>query len=119
MKFKSAKIVNFSHPLTSEQIKEVEEKESIKIEEVINIPVQFDIESDFLPQFEKMIKNVENLESEFFKVVYVNPPSLGTISFMLGVEIKKYFYNPKILRWKQDRGGIFPVWKLAEVIEIK
>jgi hypothetical protein len=119
MKFKSAKIINFSHPLTPEQVSEIESVESIKIEDIINVPVQFDIESDFSSQFISLMKNIEHLESDFFNLVYINPPSLGIIAFMLGVEIKKYFYNTKILRWKQDRTGIFPVWKLAEVIEIK
>jgi hypothetical protein len=45
-------LVTFSHPLTSNQITQAEALTHQTIDQVISLPVRFDIQQPFLPQLE-------------------------------------------------------------------
>jgi len=68
-------LLNFSHPLSTEQISQVENLTQQKIDQIISIPVQFDNDLPFIPQLEALVSNIP-LSSEVLQTetILVNPP---------------------------------------------
>lgn len=114
-------ILNFSHPLTGEQVEQTARLANQPVEQVINLPVQFDNQQPFLPQLEGLV-NTLPLSAEQLQTapIAVNPPSLNFITALLLAELHgRMGYFPPILRLRPIEGSLPPRYEVAEVLNLQ
>ncbi len=74
-------ILNFSHPLTPEQLAQVEALTGQKVEQNLALYTHFDLEQAFGPQVEALFKDIPFTPSEWQTLpLVVNPPSYNYIT---------------------------------------
>ncbi|HPH98122.1 MAG TPA: CRISPR-associated protein Csx15 [Anaerolineaceae bacterium] len=114
-------ILNFSHPLTEENLAQVEALTGNPVERVISIPVQFDTNQSFLPQLEQMMGAL-SLSSEELQTlpVLINPPALNFITVMLMADLHgRMGYFPPVLRLRPVAGALPPRFEVAEILNLQ
>ena len=114
-------LLNFSHPLTPEQIAAVERLTGQPVTEQVDLPVQFDNAAPFLPQLEELAARIaippERLQVE---AVVVNLPSLNFIAAPLLAELHgRMGYFPPVLRLRPVEGSLPPRYEVAEVLNLQ
>jgi hypothetical protein len=114
-------LLNFSHPLSPDQIAQVEEITRQKIEQVIELPVQFDNDQPFIPQLEALAARIplsaEQMQNE---AILVNPPSLNFITALLLAELHgRMGYFPPILRLRPIPDSLPPRYEIAEALNLQ
>jgi hypothetical protein len=115
------KIINFSHPLTKNQIAQIEQITQISITEVIEIKTQFDHLQSFSQQVETLINSV-NLSSTEWQTtpLLINLPSLNIIAALLLADLHgRMGYFPSILRLRPIDGIGLPQFEVAEIINLQ
>jgi len=91
-------LINFSHPLTSEQLRAIEQLVQLDagqagqaggaIERILDAPAQFDHVQPFVPQVTALVDGVELTSAEWQTAqILVNPPSLNAIAVTLLAEL--------------------------------
>lgn len=114
-------LLNFSHPLTSAQLQQVEALTDQPIEQVINLNVHFDNQVPFLEQLKKLVSQIP-LDSTSLQSMplLVNPPSLNFITAMLLAELHgRMGYFPPILRLRPVGGSLPPRYEIAEILNLQ
>ncbi len=114
-------VLNFSHPIPPNQQAQIQEQTGQLVERLINLPVQFDNQQDFVPQFESLINSLpltpEELQTE---QILVNLPSLNFISALLLAELHgRMGYFPPILRTRPIEGSLPPKYEIAEILNLQ
>lgn len=114
-------LFNFSHPLTADQISQVEKITGKSITEVRHVPVQFDHEQPFAAQVTALADSCglspEEWQTTPFLVV---PPSLNFIAVALLAELHgRCGYFPPHLRIRPVQGSIPPHYEVAEVLDLQ
>ncbi len=114
-------LLNFSHPLTPDQIARIEALTGQKIDQTCSLPVQFDNQQDFLPQLAALVSQIplsaEALQTE---PILVNPPSLNFITALLLAELHgRMGYFPPIIRLRPIAGSLPPRYEVAEVLNLQ
>ena len=114
-------IVNFSHPLTSEHLAQVEALTSQVVERVIDRPTQFDAAKPFVPQVVALVDSVALTPAEWQTLpLMVNPPSLNLIAVSLLAELHgRMGYFPPVVRLRMTEGAMPPRFEVAEVISLQ
>ncbi|HRJ76859.1 MAG TPA: CRISPR-associated protein Csx15 [Anaerolineales bacterium] len=92
-------ILNFGHPLTSEQIADIEKLTGQRILNIINLSTQMDLEADIFPQVESLLDSVPQ-DFNFERDPYiVNLPGLSFIAASVLACLHGHSgYFPPILR---------------------
>lgn len=114
-------LLNFSHPLTEEQLARIEALTSRKVGQVLPLAIQFEHDQPFLPQLQAVLKKV-TLSSEQWQTapIIVNLPSFNYITALLLAELHgRMGYFPPILRLKPVEGAVPPRYEVAEVINLQ
>jgi len=114
-------IINFSHPLSENQIRQIESITPHKVERVINLPVQFDNDLPYAPQVRQLADRVP-LDSETLQTarILVNPPALNFITAMLLAELHgRMGFFPPILRLRPEPDSMPPVFEVCEIINLQ
>lgn len=114
-------LINFAHPLTDENMQQIEKIIGQKVDSVTLIPAQFDPSSDFVPQVSDLICSMNfgarNWQTES---ILVNLPSLNTIASLLLAELHgRMGYFPAILRLRAVEGAVPPKFEVAEIINLQ
>ena len=114
-------ILNFSHPLTPEQIAQTERLSAQPVERVLSFPVQFDNDLPFLPQLQELVAQIdlppETLQSA---AILVNPPSLNFITALLLAELHgRMGYFPPALRLAPAPGSLPPRYAVVEILNLQ
>lgn len=113
-------VINFSHPLTQEQVAQAEALTGQKVERVVEVRAQFDHEQSFAPQVRALVDQV-NLTAEEWQTdpLLVNPPSLHVIAAALLAELHgRMGYFPSILRLRPVAGSNPPQFEVAEILNL-
>jgi len=110
-------IVNFSHALTRDQVGEIEELVG-KVDRIINVPVQMNLEEPFAPQITAIADRVGlSLEQWRSIPIIVSLPGLAPAAVLLLAELHgRIGHYPLCLRFKQ----IFdtpPRYAVAEIMD--
>jgi hypothetical protein len=96
-------ILNFTHPLTSEQQAQIEALANISIEEVRTIRVQINQEELLEPQFTAIV-DATGLTSEEWQTrpLLINPPGYAPAAFVLLSELHgRIGHFPTLVRLRQ------------------
>jgi len=114
-------LLNFSHPITSEQQAQIEGLVERPLERIIALPTHFDQSQPFLPQLREVLKMVTFTPEEWQTApIIVNLPSYNYIAALVLVELHgRMGYFPPILRLKPVEGAIPPRFEVAEVINLQ
>ena len=114
-------LLNYSHPLTPEQIARVEELTRQKVERVLNLPVQFDNNAPFLPQLDALMQALPLSPTELQSAaVVVNPPSLNFITALVLAALHgRMGYFPPVIRLRPVEGALPPRYEAAEVLNLQ
>jgi predicted HTH transcriptional regulator len=114
-------VVNFSHPLTDEQKEQARHLTSVRIEEVINVPVQFDHNRAFQEQALDAV-NRAGLTSHQWQTrdIVVNLPGFAPAAAVVLAEIHgRMGHFPTILRLRPVHGEGAPRYEITEAINLQ
>jgi hypothetical protein len=114
-------LLNFSHPLTPEQLAAIEALTGQKVERVIPLPVHFANDQPFLPQLQRLLSRIplepEELQTREF---LINPPAHNIIALLLLAELHGQMgYFPSVVRLAPIEGATPPRFQVAEVINLQ
>jgi hypothetical protein len=114
-------LINFSHPLTQEQINQVESLTGQTISQVVDQPVQFDNNRQFSEQVNDLLKDLpissRKLQTE---AIIINPPALNFITALLLAELHgRMGYFPAILRLRPVDGSLPTRFETAEILNLQ
>jgi hypothetical protein len=114
-------IVNFSHPLTKEQVDRIEELLQRKIERAINIPSQVDPAEPLDPQIDAMISQTGLSEIEWQSLsLIINLPSLNcSVAVLLAKVHGLCGYFPAIICLRPVPGRITTCFEVAEIVNLQ
>jgi len=114
-------LLNFSHPLTAEQIGQVEKLTRQPVQQIIDLPVQFDADSPFLPQLEALASCIPLTPAQLqTEPLVVNLPSLNFIAGLLLAELHgRMGYFPPVLRLRPVPESLPPRYEVAEVLNLQ
>ncbi len=114
-------LLNFSHPITSEQLAQLEGLIGQKVERVIEIPTQIDPQHPLAPQVVALADKVGLSPAEWQTLpLLVNPPALNFIAVVLLAELHgRMGYFPPVLRLRPVPGVVPPRYEVAEIINLQ
>jgi hypothetical protein len=113
-------ILNFTHPLTTQQREQIEALAATSIEEVRTIPVQINQEDPLEPQIIAIVDTV-GLSSEEWQTrpLAINPPGYAPAAFVLLAELHgRIGHFPALLRLR-PKGGALTSYEVAEILNLQ
>lgn len=114
-------LLNFSHPLSPDQLARVSELTGQPIDEVRHYMAQFDQDAPFIPQAEALIEQI-GLSPQAWQSapLIVVLPALNHIAAVVLAELHgRMGYFPPIVRLKPVAGALPPRYDVAEVINLQ
>jgi hypothetical protein len=114
-------LLNFTHPLTPDQLARVEALTSESVVEVRNVPAQFDNDHPFIPQVEALA-DACGLSPEEWQTMplLVVPPALNFIAVALLAELHgRCGYFLSCVRMRPVSGARPPRYEVAEVLDLQ
>lgn len=114
-------LVNFAHPLTEEQLHQLEALTGRKVERVIAIDAQIDPQEPLAQQVVRMVDQVGFTAEEWQTLpLLIVLPSLNYSAGVLLAELHgRMGYFPSIVRLRPVAGVIPPRFEVAEVINLQ
>ena len=114
-------IFNFSHPLTQEQLSQIEILAQQKINRVQEIKTQFDHQQQFVPQLAGLVDKLSLSKDEFQSLpIIINLPSFNIIACLVLAELHgRMGYFPPVIRLRPVEGIIPPKFEVAEIINLQ
>ncbi len=114
-------ILNFTHPLTPEQVRQIETLTGETVAEVRQVPAQFDTEQPFAPQVIALVEAC-GLSPEAWQTtpLLIVPPALNFIAVVLLAELHgRMGYFPPVVRTRPVAGSLPPRYEVAEVLNLQ
>ncbi len=114
-------LLNFSHPLTPEQLAQVAELTAQPIDRVLSLPAQFDHQQPFGSQLEQLMAQIDLSPDDWQTAsILVNPPSLNFIAALLLAELhgRMGYFSP-IVRLRPVEGALPPRYEVAEILNLQ
>lgn len=114
-------IVNFSHPLSEQQLKQVEELTGQPIEKVIEIHSQINPQQPLEDQVLRMVDQVPLSPAEWQTApILINPPSLSFTAVLMVADLHgRMGFFPAFLRLRPVEGAIPPRFEVAEILNLQ
>jgi hypothetical protein len=114
-------ILNFSHPLTPEQIAGIEALTGQPVARTIALPAQFDNSQPFAPQVEALIETCGLSSSEWQTTpLLIVLPSLNFITAILLAELHgRTGYFPSCVRLRPVAGAVPSRYEVAEILALQ
>jgi len=128
-------LLNFSHPLTPDQLAQTVELTGQPIERSISLPAQFDHQQPFGPQVDQLIAQIDPSSFDLRSggsgqgltpnewqtaPILVNPPSLNFIAALLLAELHgRMGYFPPIIRLRPIEDALPPGYEVAEILNLQ
>lgn len=114
-------IVNFSHPLSEQHLKQVEELTGQPVEKVIEIHSQINPQQPLEEQVLRMVDQVPLSPAEWQTApILINPPSLNFTAVLMVADLHgRMGFFPAFLRLRPVEGAIPPRFEVAEVLNLQ
>ena len=114
-------LINFAHPLTSEQLDQIEALTNQKVERTIETPAGINPQEEMHSQVIKLIEQAGLSPSEWQTYpLLINPPSLNFIAITLLAELHgRCGYFPAHLRMRPVEGRVPIEYEAAEILNIQ
>ncbi len=114
-------LLNFSHPLTAEQLTQVETLAGHPVERTLGTLAQFDHAAGFVGQVRDLVEGVGLTPDEWQREpLVVNLPGYTPGAACLLAEIHgRAGYFPTIIRLRPSAGSVVTVYEVAELINLQ
>ncbi len=114
-------ILNFSHPLTSDHLAQIEGLVEEHIDEVRDVTAQLDHQQPFVPQVEALANACRLTPQEWQTAsLLVVPPALNFITAALLAELHgRMGYFPDCLRLRPMANVRPPRYEVAEILDLQ
>lgn len=114
-------LLNFSHPLTPEQVAAIESLTGTAVARRVEVPVQFDEQQPFVPQVRALVGAVALSAHEWqTQPILVVLPSLNFITAALLAELHgRMGYFPPVVRTRPVADRIPRVYEVAEILDLQ
>jgi len=114
-------ILNFSHPLTPDQVQQIEALTGGAVAEVRSVAVQFDPEQPFVPQVAALAEACGLSPQEWqAEPILIMPPALNFIAVTLLAELHgRMGYFPPVVRTRPAPNSLPPRYQVAEVLNLQ
>ncbi|MEW5957531.1 MAG: CRISPR-associated protein Csx15 [Chloroflexota bacterium] len=114
-------ILNYAHPLTAEQMAQIEQRVGASVAEVKHIKVQLNQAEPLIPQVTALADAAGLANEEWSgRALLVNPPSLNFVAVALIAELHgRMGYFPACLRLRPIEGSVPPRFEVAEVLNLQ
>lgn len=114
-------LLNFSHPLTPEQQRQIEALTGRPIERIIEVHSQIDPQQLLVQQVADLVDQAGLSPVEWQTLpLLINPPSLNFIAIVLLAELHgRCGYFPAHLRLRPAQGSLPPRYEVAEVLDLQ
>jgi len=117
-------LLNFSHPITEEQHKQIKRAIDADITDrpldILKVECQMGVNADFAEQVVSLVDACKLSPHEWqTKRILVNLPALSTAATLMLAELHgRCGYYPPVIRLKQKDGVIPPRYVLAEIMDV-
>lgn len=113
-------VLNFTHPLTEDHIKQIETLAGTAIDGVHTIPVQIDQQSPLEEQIRSIIDHVPLTSQEWqTRALLINPPGYAPAAFVLLAELHgRTGHFPTLIRLRPVAGPITR-FEVAELLNLQ
>lgn len=114
-------LLNFSHPLTTDQLDQVAALTREPVEQVIELPVQFDHQLPFLPQLMDLMRMIPLSPAQLqTEPLLVNPPSFNFVAVLVLAALHgRMGYFPPVIRLRPVAGSLPPRFEVAEILNLQ
>ena len=114
-------LLNFSHPLTPEQLRQIATLTGRQVERAIEVHSQIDPQEPLAAQVTALADQAGLSPTEWQTLpLLVNPPSLNFIAIVLLAELHgRCGYFPAHLRLRPVQGSLPPQYEVAEVLDLQ
>lgn len=114
-------LINFSHPFTHEQLRQLEELAQKKIERVIEVSAQIDPQQPIVSQIAVMADRTGLTPQEWQTTpLIINPPSLSISAVTLLAELHgRCGYFPAVVRLRPVANSVPPQFEMAEIVNLQ
>lgn len=114
-------LLNFSHPLTPDQLRAVEALAGQPIGRVVEVHSQVDPQQPLAPQIVAMADGAGLSPQEWQSLpILVNPPSLNYSAALLMAELHgRMGYFPTCLRLRPVKDALPPRFEVAEIMNLQ
>ena len=114
-------LLNFSHPLTRTQQEQVEQLTTQRVEQLIDVPTQFDEALPFAPQVTQLLDAVNLSRAEWQQLpILIVPPALSVAAVTLLADLHgRMGYFPLHLRLRRVAKAAPQLFEAAEVLNLQ
>lgn len=114
-------LLNFSHPITEEQLAQVESLTGQAVERVVQNQASFDNGDPFGPRVAELADSCELSPTEWqTAAILVAPPALNAIAVLLLAELHgRMGYFPPCLRLRRVEGNVPTRYEVAEILDLQ
>lgn len=114
-------LLNFSHPLTTEQLHQLEALTGERVDRVVEVDAQIDPQQPVVPQVMAMADRAGLTPQEWQTLpIIINPPSLNFSAVTLLAELHgRCGYFPAAVRLRPVAGSVPPRFEVAEVVSLQ
>ena len=114
-------IINFTHPLTEEQLAQIEKIAGKKAAKIIQVASQIDTDQLLVEQVEAMVEEVGLTAEEWQSLpLLINLPSLNySTAVMLALLHGRMGYFPATIRLRPATGAIPLCFEVAEIVNLQ
>lgn len=114
-------LLNFAHPLTKQQIEQIESLTGESVERLIEINSQIDPQEPLIPQVMTLTDRCGLSPVEWQTLpILVNPPSLNFSAVILIAELHgRMGYFPPCIRLRPVKDALPPRFEVAEILNLQ
>ena len=114
-------LLNFSHPLTPDQLRAIEQLTGAPIERSLDALAQFDHARPFAEQVTALVDSLNLSPTEWQTAqILVNPPALNAIAVTLLADLHgRMGYFAPVVRLRPVKDALPPRFEAAEVINLQ
>ena len=114
-------LLNFSHPLSEEQLQEIEQQTGQAVERLLELPVHFDGEKPFQEQLRALMDSLPLSTTDLqTRPLLVNLPSLNFIAALVLADLHgRMGFFPTIIRLRPLEGSLPPRYQVAELLDLR
>jgi len=114
-------LLNFSHPITPEQLAKTQELTGQPVSQVIDVATQFDLGMGFTSQVEQLLAEVPLTPQQWQTLpILVNPPALNVITAVLLAELHgRMGYFPPVVRLSLVKDSLPPRYAVTEILNLQ
>lgn len=114
-------ILNFTHPLTENDVNKIQEITGKEVTKILDISSQIDTDKDLEPQLAVMLEDTGLSSKEWQTTpLIVNLPSLSySAAVLLSMFHGLTGYFPPVLRLSPLKGALPPLFEVAEILNLQ